>query len=82
MEQPKLVFLHTEGTLIKLKLELFRGFTTEVLIASLLPGTPASLKARHDGTVLDGHHRIQVLLERGENVDELPREIIEKSDEP
>ena len=32
------------------------------------------------GTVLDGHHRIRVLAERGEDVDGLPREIIQKDD--
>jgi hypothetical protein len=40
------------------------------------------LKVRPDGTVLDGHHRIRVLAERGVDVHWLPREIIKKSDEP
>ena len=82
MELPKLIFLHTESTLVRLKLELFRGFTTEDLKASLEPGRQGSLKVRRDGTVLDGHHRIRVPLERAEDVDQLPREIIDKSDEP
>jgi hypothetical protein len=30
--------------------------------------------------ILDGHHRIKVLRERGMNVDTLPREIHEKED--
>jgi hypothetical protein len=36
------------------------------------------LKVRPDGTVLDGHHRISVLEERGEDIHLLPREIMEK----
>jgi hypothetical protein len=34
-----------------------------------------ALKARPDGTVLDGHHRI-VLREREVGVDTLPREVV------
>jgi len=39
-------------------------------------GEPGALKARPDGTVLDGHHRIVVLRERGFDVDALPREVV------
>jgi hypothetical protein len=38
------------------------------------------LKVRPDGTVLDGHHRLSILLERGEDIHGLPREIIKKED--
>jgi archaellum component FlaG (FlaF/FlaG flagellin family) len=48
---------------------------------SLSPGRVGSLKVRPDGTVLDGHHRLQVLVEIGEDVHALPREIIKKSHE-
>jgi hypothetical protein len=41
---------------------------------------PGALKARLDGTVLDGHHRLTVLTERGENINQLPREIMERED--
>jgi hypothetical protein len=51
------------------------------LRSSLAPGQQGSLKVRPDGTVLDGHHRISVLAERGEDIHQLPREIIERSDE-
>jgi hypothetical protein len=78
MQNPKLLFLHGDETLNRVKLEFFRKFSTDQLKASLAPGKAGSLKARADGTVLDGHHRAQVLLERGENIDALPREIIEK----
>ena len=81
-EIPKLKFLHSESTLVRVKLELFRTLTSDELKASLAPGENACLKVRPDGTVLDGHHRIRVLAERGVDVHLLPREIIEKSDEP
>ncbi len=74
---PKLKFLHAESTLNRVKLELFRRLTTDELKSSLAPGQPSSLKVRPDGTVLDGHHRISVLVERGENMHQLPREILE-----
>ena len=50
------------------------------LIRSLAPGQIAALKARPDGTVIDGHHRIAVLRDRGIGVNELPREVLTKSD--
>ena len=78
--QPKLKFLHTDNLLNAVKLSLFRQLTTTELKSSLLVGEPGCLKARPDGTVLDGHHRLSVLIERGEDVDSLPREIMEKQD--
>jgi hypothetical protein len=78
MQNPKLQFLHSDETLNRVKLEFFRKFSTEDLKASLAPGNAGSLKVRTDGTVLDGHHRARVLLERGENINALPREIMEK----
>jgi hypothetical protein len=58
------------------------AFSTDAIRSSLNPGQPGSLKVRPDGTVLDGHHRLSVLIERGENIDQLPGEIIEKTYEP
>jgi hypothetical protein len=46
------------------------------LIESLGLAKPGALKARPDGTTLDGHHRIVVLRERGVSVDTLPREVM------
>ena len=74
----KLKFLHGPSNFNRWKLEQFRRATSGELKSSLLPGQLGSLKARPDGTMLDGHHRITVLIERGEDVDLLPREIIEK----
>ena len=78
MKQPQLKFLHSEENLIELKLEYFRRFSTEDLIKSLKPEQEGALKTKKDGTMMDGHHRIKVLIERGVKVDELPREIWER----
>jgi len=75
---PKLKFLHPQSSLNRVKLDLFRRLSTEVLKSSLAPGRQGSLKTRPDGTVLDGHHRVSVLVERGEDIHQLPREIMEK----
>ncbi|MBI1765214.1 MAG: hypothetical protein HYR56_27695 [Acidobacteria bacterium] len=76
MKQPPLKQLHADHSLIESKLAPFRMLTTTELLASLKPGQPGALKTRPDGTMLDGHHRILVLRERGVEVDVLPREII------
>jgi hypothetical protein len=76
--EPNLKFLHTETSLNRVKLEQFRRLSTNELKSSLAPGDPGSLKTRPDGTILDGHHRITVLAERGEDIHQLPREIMEK----
>lgn len=78
---PPLKFLHSQSTLNGVKLNLFRRFSTRELELSLAPGQQGSLKVRKDGTVLDGHHRLCVLAERGQDIDRLPREIMEKSHE-
>ena len=75
MNQPPLKFLHSQSSLIELKLEYFRKISAEDLIKSLKPESEGALKTKPDGTIMDGHHRIKVLRERGVNVDKLPREI-------
>jgi hypothetical protein len=64
-----------------MKLEQIRKLPTAELVESLKPGRPGALKARPDGTMLDGHHRIVVLRERGVNADSLPREVISRESE-
>jgi hypothetical protein len=59
------------------KLEAFRRLSTDAIRSSLHPVQPGSLKVRPDGAVLDGHHRLSILLERGEDIHGLPREIME-----
>jgi hypothetical protein len=76
--KPKLRFLHSAEVLNPVKLETFRRLPSEAIKSALQPGQPGSLRVRPDGTVLDGHHRLFVLLERGENIDLLAREIMEK----
>jgi len=43
---PPLKFLHSENTLNRVKLELFRRLTTEELKSSLAPNQQGSLKVR------------------------------------
>jgi hypothetical protein len=67
--------LHSESSLSRPKLATFGKLSTKDLVDSLRPGEPGALKAKPDGTIMDGHHRAYVLRERGVDVDELPREI-------
>jgi hypothetical protein len=80
MDEPivPLIPLHPDEQLIAGKLQQYRKLPTEVLIESLVPGREGSLKARPDGTIMDGHHRLKVLRESGFDVNALPREIIPK----
>lgn len=73
---PPLKPLHSEASLSKAKLTKLAQLTDEEILRSLRPGSKDCLKAREDGTLLDGHHRICILRQRGINVDTLPREII------
>jgi hypothetical protein len=75
-EIPPLKPLHSD--LIRSKLAVFEKLSSEALKESLTPGNEHSLKTRCDGTMLDGHHRVHVLRERGENVEALPREVIDR----
>ena len=76
MKHAPLKPLHPEGSLSQPKLALFRKLSTEELIASLRPSEPGALKVKTDGTIMDGHHRVVVLRERGVEVDRLPREVL------
>ena len=40
-------------------------------------GTMAGTDTRPDGTIVDGHHRIKILRDRGIDVNARPREIVE-----
>jgi hypothetical protein len=72
-KQPGLQFLRSDNALNSVKLAHFRRLSTEVIKSLLHPGQTGSLKVRPDGTVLDGHHRLSILLERDEDIDSLPR---------
>ena len=77
-----LKLLHSESSLSHAKLTKYGKLATQELIDSLKPGQIGSLKIRSDGTVIDGHHRLKILKDRGVDVDKLPREIIPKSTSP
>ncbi len=73
---PPLKPLHPPTSLSSAKLAQMERLTTETIIESLAPGQRDRLKAKLDGTMLDGYHRIHVLRIRGVKVDALPREIV------
>ena len=81
MKQPILKSLHPDSSLSIAKLEAYRKIGISGLIDSLKPGEPGSLKVQPDGTIMDGHHRIYILRERGIDVDALPRDIQTKKEE-
>ena len=70
--------MHADSALVESKLDKYGKLSDQELINSLKPGQPGSLKARSDGTIVDGHHRLKILRDRGVDVDSLPREIIPK----
>jgi len=76
MTQPPLKSLHSDSSLSAAKLAQYDKLLTSALIDSLKPGQPGSLKVKPDGTVMDGHHRIKLLRDRGVDVDALPREVL------
>lgn len=78
MRYPLLKFLHPDEALSKAKLAQLERLTTDQIKLTLKPGQKDCLKARQDGTVLDGHHRIYILRARGVDVNSLPREIVTK----
>ena len=79
MTYPPLQPLHSSSSLSQIKLDLYARLTTDQLKCSLEPGQAGSFKARDDGTIIDGHHRIEILRGRGVDLDQLPREIILKT---
>jgi len=81
MKSPPLKPLHPETSLVPSKLEYFKRQSSDHIKHTLQPGQRDCLKARPDGTILDGHHRIAILRLRGIDVDVLPREIITKEQE-
>lgn len=79
-EPPPLKLLHPESTLVPAKLAALEPLSTEMITASLSPGHENCLKTRPDGTILDGNHRIHVLRKRGVDVDNLPREMVARTE--
>lgn len=79
MSEPPLKPLHSDISLSQAKLGELDKLTNQELIDSLKPGQPGSLKVRPDGMIIDGHHRVRILRDRGVDVDLLPREIMPKN---
>jgi hypothetical protein len=79
-DQPPLTPLHGVALLSSSKLAIFERLDTDALKRSLALDQEHCLKARPDGTMLDGHHRVHVLRLRQVDVDALPREIIVPED--
>lgn len=77
-QYPPLKSLHLDSSLNATKLAQMERLSTEALRVSLLPGSQGCLKTRPDGTILDGHHRIHILRQRGVDVDGLPRDVVVK----
>jgi hypothetical protein len=74
--------VHADRSLIPSKLEKYGRLCDQEMVASLRPGQPGTSKVRPDGTVVDGHHRIKILRDRGIDVDALPREVIPRDPIP
>lgn len=74
MAFPPLKYLHPDDSLNAVKLQQLGRMSTTELVFSLAPGESGSLKVRPDGTVLDGHHRLRILRDRGQNIELLKRE--------
>lgn len=77
-----LVLIHSDLTYRagrnRLSLEYWRRQETSIIVQSLLyrphiPGYQEYLKVKEDGRVMQGNTRVKVLMERGYNVNELPR---------
>jgi ParB-like chromosome segregation protein Spo0J len=79
VSEPPLKPLHSDIFLSQAKLGELDKLTNQELMDSLKPGQPGSLKVRPDGMIIDGHHRVRILRDRGVDVDLLPREIIPKN---
>lgn len=82
MDKSPLKSLHPESSLSQPKLAQFDKLTTEELIESLRPRQAGALKVKRDGTMIDGHHRIKILRDRGVDVDALPRELFDEEPLP
>jgi hypothetical protein len=70
--QPPLRSLHPDSSLSPATLQGLGRKSTPELIDSLRPGQQEALRVRPDGTIINGHHRIKILRDRGVDVDALP----------
>jgi len=66
--------LHDDSSFSKASLEFWRKKSTREIVDSLNPGQAEALRVKPDGTIMNGNTRIQILRERGFDVNLLPRE--------
>jgi len=65
-----------QGGTAKLALDHWRQQPTDAIVRSLAPGAREALCVKPDGRIMNGNTRIKVLEERGFDVNNLPREIV------
>jgi hypothetical protein len=77
---PPLQPIHSDATYqsgpAKLALEHWRKQPTDDIVRSLAPGSREALRVKPDGRIMNGNTPIKVLEERGFDVNNLPREIV------
>jgi hypothetical protein len=60
----------------KVALEYWRQQATEIIVGSLAPNSREALRVKPDGRIMNGNTRIKVLEERGYDVNNLAREVV------
>jgi len=79
-KKPPLKPIHTKETLTsgsnKYSYEYWQKQSTRDILDSLKPGSEEPLRTKPDGRVFDGNTRVTILMERGIDVDSLPRVVI------
>ena len=76
--RPPLRPIHTDAVYqagpAKLPLGYWRSRPTAEILDTLVPGRVEALRVKPDWRVMNGNTRLKVLIERGVDVDGLPRE--------
>lgn len=72
--------IHPITSLKPSSLNFWRKKSTQEIVDSLKLGRKDALKVKPDGSVMDGNTRIQILEERGYDVNSLPREMYKSQD--
>jgi RHS repeat-associated protein len=66
--------LHSEAARSKASFDYWNKKSTQEIIDSLKPGQPEALRVKLDGTIMNGNTRVDILSERGVDINNLPRE--------
>ena len=67
-------FLHPETSLSPANLEGIRRMSTDAIVQSLEPGAREALRVNATDVIVNGNHRLRVLIERGYDILKLPFE--------